>query len=155
MTDPSPSDPDASGDILPDRLCADPTSPYYDAASLERGVGVRFKGVEKTNVEEYCVSEQWVRLSVGNTMARNGTVPADLAATVCSIVNGMKTSAKLTGLGTLVERLMRENPKDWRNKRRSRPSIRKASRRASPTRQLAGTATTSSTSAVLQSECPL
>ena len=54
----------------PDRLSADPTSPYYDAALLERGVGVRFKGVERNNVEEYCVSERWVRLSVGATRDR-------------------------------------------------------------------------------------
>ncbi|HZT47904.1 MAG TPA: DUF3297 family protein [Hyphomicrobiaceae bacterium] len=56
----------------PDRLSADPASPYYDAALLERGVGVRFKGVERNNVEEYCVSEKWVRLSVGNTRDRKG-----------------------------------------------------------------------------------
>jgi hypothetical protein len=56
----------------PDRLSADPKSPHYDEALLERGVGVRFKGVEKTNVEEYCVSEKWVRVAAGNTMARNG-----------------------------------------------------------------------------------
>jgi hypothetical protein len=56
----------------PDRLSADETSPYYDAAMLERGVGVRFKGVEKTNVEEYCVSEGWVRLAVGSTRDRHG-----------------------------------------------------------------------------------
>jgi hypothetical protein len=59
-------------DTLPDRLSADPTSPHYDAALLERGVGVRFKGVERTNVEEYCVSEGWVRLAVGNTRDRKG-----------------------------------------------------------------------------------
>jgi hypothetical protein len=59
-------------DALPDRLSADPTSPHYDAALLERGVGVRFKGVERTNVEEYCVSEGWVRLAVGNTRDRKG-----------------------------------------------------------------------------------
>ena len=59
-------------DTLPDRLSADPTSHYYDAALLERGVGVRFKGVERTNVEEYCVSEKWVRLSVGATRDRKG-----------------------------------------------------------------------------------
>ena len=56
----------------PDRLSSDPTSPHYDAALLERGVGVRFKGVERTNVEEYCVSEKWVRLSVGSTRDRKG-----------------------------------------------------------------------------------
>jgi hypothetical protein len=59
-------------DTPPDRLSTDPASPHYDAAALERGVGVRFKGIEKTNVEEYSVSEKWVRLTVGNTMARNG-----------------------------------------------------------------------------------
>lgn len=51
-------------DVLPDRLSVNPDSPYYDAAVLERGVGVRFKGVDKTNVDEYCVSEGWVRLSL-------------------------------------------------------------------------------------------
>ncbi len=56
----------------PDRLSADPASPFYDAALLERGVGVRFKGQEKTNVEEYCVSEGWVRLAAGNTRDRKG-----------------------------------------------------------------------------------
>ena len=59
-------------DTLPDRLSASPNSPYYDQALLERGVGVRFKGVDKTNVEEYCVSEGWVRLAVGNSVDRKG-----------------------------------------------------------------------------------
>lgn len=59
-------------DSLPDRLCTDPRSPYHDEALLERGVGVRFNGVERTNVEEYCVSEGWVRLSVGKTVDRHG-----------------------------------------------------------------------------------
>ena len=59
-------------DTLPDRLSANPNSPYYDAALLERGVGVRFKGADKTNVDEYCVSEGWVRLTVGTTLNRKG-----------------------------------------------------------------------------------
>jgi len=59
-------------DTLPDRLAADPASPYYDEALLQRGVGVRFKGADKTNVEEYCVSEGWVRLTVGTTVNRAG-----------------------------------------------------------------------------------
>ena len=59
-------------DTLPDRLCVNPNSPYYDADLLQRGIGVRFKGVDKTNVEEYCVSEGWVRLSVGTTVDRKG-----------------------------------------------------------------------------------
>ena len=59
-------------DTPPDRLSANESSPFYNAAVLERGVGVRFKGVEKNNVEEYCVSEGWVRLAVGNTKDRKG-----------------------------------------------------------------------------------
>ena len=56
----------------PDRLSADPDSPYYNEALLERGIGVRFRGQDKTNVEEYCVSEGWVRLAVGKTLDRRG-----------------------------------------------------------------------------------
>lgn len=59
-------------DTLPDRLSVNPASPYYDAALLERGVGVIFKGVDRTNVEEYCVSEGWVRLAVGKSVDRKG-----------------------------------------------------------------------------------
>ena len=59
-------------DQLPDRLSTDPESPYYDAELLARNVGVRFRGEEKTNVDEYCVSEGWVRLTVGNARDRRG-----------------------------------------------------------------------------------
>ncbi|MBI1365072.1 MAG: DUF3297 family protein [Alphaproteobacteria bacterium] len=57
---------------LPDRLSVNPASPFYDAAVLERDVGIRFNGQEKTNVEEYCVSEGWIRVAVGKTMTRKG-----------------------------------------------------------------------------------
>ena len=63
---------DQTPDQLPDRLSTDPKSPYYNEAVLARDVGIRFKGVEKTNVEEYCVSEGWVRLAVGKTVDRHG-----------------------------------------------------------------------------------
>lgn len=56
----------------PDRLSVDPASPYYDAEALARNVGVRFKGEEKTNVDEYCVSEGWIRVTVGNARDRKG-----------------------------------------------------------------------------------
>jgi hypothetical protein len=56
----------------PDRLSTDPRSPYYDAEVLERDVGVRFKGVEKNNVAEYCVSEAWIRVETGKTKDRYG-----------------------------------------------------------------------------------
>lgn len=59
-------------DTPPDRLAADPRSPFHDAAALDRGVGVRFNGVEKNNVEEYCVSEGWVRLPFGKSLDRRG-----------------------------------------------------------------------------------
>jgi hypothetical protein len=59
-------------DTPPDRLALDPRSPFHDADLLARGVGIRFKGVEKTNVEEYCVSEGWIRVAVGNTRDRKG-----------------------------------------------------------------------------------
>jgi Protein of unknown function (DUF3297) len=59
-------------DTLPDRLSVNPNSPFYDEQLLARGIGVKFKGVDKTNVDEYCVSEGWVRLSVGTTVDRKG-----------------------------------------------------------------------------------
>jgi len=66
MTDP------AAEQSPPDRLSLDPQSPHHDAVLLERGVGIRFKGVEKTNVEEYCVSEGWIRVQVGKKTDRRG-----------------------------------------------------------------------------------
>lgn len=57
---------------LPDRLSVDPDSPFYNADVLAQNIGVRFKGEDKTNVEEYCVSEGWVRLAVGKRVDRRG-----------------------------------------------------------------------------------
>jgi hypothetical protein len=62
----------AMTDTLPDRLSNDPRSPYYDEALLARGIGVRFNGVDRTNVEEYCVSEGWVRVAAGRALDRRG-----------------------------------------------------------------------------------
>ena len=59
-------------DTLPDRLSSNPNSPFYDEELLARDVGIRFKGVEKSNVEEYCVSEGWVRLTAGSAKDRFG-----------------------------------------------------------------------------------
>jgi hypothetical protein len=56
----------------PDRLSTNPKSPYYDEDILARDVGIRFKGVEKTNVEEYCVSEGWIRVAAGTAKDRYG-----------------------------------------------------------------------------------
>jgi len=57
---------------LPDRLAIDPDSPFHDADLLQRGVGIRFNGAEKTNVDEYCISEGWIRVTVGSTLDRRG-----------------------------------------------------------------------------------
>jgi hypothetical protein len=62
----------AMDDTPPDRLSNDPGSPFYNAEMLERGVGIRFKGVEKNNVEEYCVSEGWVRVAHATAKDRRG-----------------------------------------------------------------------------------
>jgi predicted house-cleaning NTP pyrophosphatase (Maf/HAM1 superfamily) len=59
-------------DTLPDRLSTDPSSPHHDAALLERDIGVRFNGVDKNNVDEYCVSEGWIRVAAGKAKDRNG-----------------------------------------------------------------------------------
>lgn len=56
----------------PDRLAINPNSPYHNAEVLARDVGIRFNGVEKTNVEEYCVSEGWIRVAAGNAKDRHG-----------------------------------------------------------------------------------
>ncbi|HVZ70063.1 MAG TPA: DUF3297 family protein [Rhizomicrobium sp.] len=61
-----------SDDLPPDRLATNPRSPYHNAALLERGVGIRFNGEERTNVEEYCVSEGWVRVAAGKSLDRFG-----------------------------------------------------------------------------------
>lgn len=57
---------------LPDRLSLDPRSPHFNEEVLRRGVGIRFNGQEKTNVEEYCVSEGWIRVSAGRSRDRYG-----------------------------------------------------------------------------------
>lgn len=57
---------------LPDRLCNDPTSPFFNEDLLKRDIGIRFNGVEKTNVEEYCISEGWIRVAAGAAKDRKG-----------------------------------------------------------------------------------
>lgn len=61
-----------TSDTPPDRLSNDPRSEHYDADALTRGIGIRFKGVERTNVEEYSISEGWVRMAVSTSRDRRG-----------------------------------------------------------------------------------
>ena len=59
-------------DTPPDRLSTNPKSPYFDAERLQRGVGIRFKDVERRDVEEYCLSEGWIKVALGKKVDRHG-----------------------------------------------------------------------------------
>jgi hypothetical protein len=61
-----------SAPALPDRLSLDPRSPHFDAEILKNGIGIRFNGQEKTNVQEYCISEGWIKMAVGRSRDRFG-----------------------------------------------------------------------------------
>ena len=63
---------DTAPDVPPDRLAISPRSPFYGADLLMRGIGIRFKDVRRHNVEEYCISEGWVRVQAGRSMDRKG-----------------------------------------------------------------------------------
>ena len=56
----------------PDRLSVNPRSEHFDAEVLQRGVGIRFKGKQRTDIEEYSIPEGWVRVQAGRTMDRKG-----------------------------------------------------------------------------------
>jgi hypothetical protein len=59
-------------DTPPDRLSTNPNSPFFDQPLLERGVGIRFKGAERRDVEEYSISEGWIRVALGKKVDRHG-----------------------------------------------------------------------------------
>lgn len=61
-----------AADVPPNRLAINPRSEHFDADKLQRGIGIRFKGVVRTNIEEYCISEGWVRVQAGKAMDRKG-----------------------------------------------------------------------------------
>jgi len=63
---------DHNTDVPPNRLSIDPRSTFYDEEVLRRDVGIRFNGVEKTNVHEYDVAEGWVRVEVPTAKDRRG-----------------------------------------------------------------------------------
>ena len=72
MSDETPPAAASGPDMPPDHLAIHPKSPHFSADVLQRGVGIRFKGVVRTNIEEYCISEGWVRVQAGKTMDRRG-----------------------------------------------------------------------------------
>jgi hypothetical protein len=59
-------------DLPPDRLSIHPFSDHYDADTLSRGIGIRFKGELRTTVEEYCISEGWIKVQAGRSLDRKG-----------------------------------------------------------------------------------
>jgi hypothetical protein len=59
-------------DVPPDHLSVNPASPHFQGELLQRGVGIRFKGKQRTDVEEYSISEGWVRVQAGKTLDRRG-----------------------------------------------------------------------------------
>lgn len=71
VTETAPAAVDPS-DVPPDRLAIHPRSPHFDADKLRRGIGIRFKDVVRTNVEEYSISEGWIRVQAGKSMDRKG-----------------------------------------------------------------------------------
>jgi hypothetical protein len=63
---------DTANDTPPDRLSVNPRSEYFDGDKLQRGIGIRFKDRVRTDIEEYSISEGWVRVQAGKTMDRKG-----------------------------------------------------------------------------------
>lgn len=61
-----------SNDTPPDRLSTNPRSPHFDLEVLKRGIGIRFKDRVRTDVEEYCISENWIRVAAGKSRDRHG-----------------------------------------------------------------------------------
>jgi hypothetical protein len=64
--------PAVKAETPPDRLSTEMRSPYFDAEPLSRGIGIIFNGAEKHNVEEYCVSEGWIKVAMNKTRDRKG-----------------------------------------------------------------------------------
>lgn len=68
----TPETPATGADVPPDRISVNPRSDLFNGELLQRGIGIRFKGTERTNIEEYCISEGWVRVQAGKTLDRKG-----------------------------------------------------------------------------------
>ena len=70
--DTAPATTTTGANVPPDRLSVNPRNPYFNAEPLRRGVGIRFRGAVRTDIEEYSISEGWVRVQVGKTVDRKG-----------------------------------------------------------------------------------
>ena len=72
MTDADLPVPATAAPALPDRLSIDPRSPHYVAAVFEQDIGILFNGKDRTDVEEYCLSEGWIKVPAGKAKDRKG-----------------------------------------------------------------------------------
>ena len=72
MNDPQPAAASAEKPVLPDRLSVDPRSPHHAAAVFAHDIGIKFNDKERFDVEEYCISEGWVKVPAGKTLDRKG-----------------------------------------------------------------------------------
>jgi hypothetical protein len=66
------TEPAAERPPLPDHLAVNPKSPHYVAAILEHDIGIRINDKERFDVEEYCISEGWIKVPAGKTVDRHG-----------------------------------------------------------------------------------
>jgi hypothetical protein len=57
---------------LPDRLSGNPNSPHHVEEIFEHNIGIRLNGKERTNVEEYCISEGWIKIPSPKALDRRG-----------------------------------------------------------------------------------
>ena len=64
--------PSSGADVPPNHLAVHPSSPHFDSDVLQRGIGIRFKGKTRTDIEEYSISEGWVKVQAGKTVDRKG-----------------------------------------------------------------------------------
>ena len=71
-TEPAATAASGTPDVPPSRISVHPGSEFFDAAMLQRGVGIRFKGNVRRDIEEYSIPEGWVRVQAGKTMDRHG-----------------------------------------------------------------------------------
>jgi Protein of unknown function (DUF3297) len=72
MNDTHPTPEPAAKPPLPDRLSTDPRSPHHVAAVFAHDIGIRFNGKERSDVDEYCLSEGWIRVAAGKAVDRRG-----------------------------------------------------------------------------------
>jgi hypothetical protein len=72
MSETAPPSTPSTLPVLPDRLSTDPRSPHHVATVFERPIGIRFNDRERFDVEEYCISEGWIRVPAGKAVDRRG-----------------------------------------------------------------------------------